>query len=266
MGAWKNLAKGVLLKAVHPIQTTKNLLNVGQKTVVLTGVGYVGWQKLTTDKSVARIVSEVAIGEDAVNTVVGVADDISDLKNDAGETLGKVNNTLDGMDHSVNGVKKFFAGLSSGNGGSMLGDFFSNLTSGKVSGLGIAGLIGAALLAFGRFGWFGKIAGALLGMFIIGNNFDLKRVMGGDVAQEAKMNPAAAGTPYSKATVYSPKDDLNRVFIKGWDASGKDYPAVELTREQYDNLVEEGYSAIQIYQGMSEVRKQEDNRGTAVSR
>lgn len=266
MGVWKDLAKGVLLKVVHPVQTTKNLLNVGQKTVVLTGVGYVGWQKLTTDKSVARIVSEAAIGEDAVRTVVGVADDISDLKNDAGETLGKVNNALDGMDHSVNGVKKFFAGLSSGNGGNMLGDFFSNLTSGKVSGLGIAGLIGAALLAFGRFGWFGKIAGALLGMFIIGNNFDFKHVMGGNAAQETKTNHSAVDLPYSKATVYTPKDDLNRVFIKGWDAGGKDYPAVELTREQYDSLVKEGYSAIQIYQGMSEMRKQEESRGTVVSR
>lgn len=266
MGAWKNLAKGILLKAVHPVQTTKSLLNVGQKTMVLTGVGYIGWQKLATDKSVVRIVSEAAIGEDAVKTVVGVADDISDLKQDAGATLGKVNDTLDGMDHSVNGVKKFFTGLFSGNGGNMLGDFFSNLGSGKVSGLGIAGLIGAALLTFGRFGWFGKIAGALLGMFIIGNNFDFKRVMGGNAVRETNPDNTAASLPCSRATVYSPKDDLNRVFIKGWDASGKDYPAVELTREQYDNLVGEGYSAIQIYQGMSEMRKQEENRGTVVSR
>ena len=33
-----------------------------------------------------------------------------------------------------------------------------------------AGLIAAALLVFGRFGWLGKIAGAFLAMMLIGNN------------------------------------------------------------------------------------------------
>ena len=39
-----------------------------------------------------------------------------------------------------------------------------------VSGLSIAGLVAAAFLIFGRFGWLGKIAGAFLGMMLIGNN------------------------------------------------------------------------------------------------
>ena len=52
----------------------------------------------------------------------------------------------------------------------MFGNFFRNLGSGNVSGLSIAGLIAAAFLIFGRFGWLGKIAGAFLGMMLIGNN------------------------------------------------------------------------------------------------
>lgn len=39
-----------------------------------------------------------------------------------------------------------------------------------MSGLSIAGLVAAAFLIFGRFGWLGKIAGAFLGMMLIGNN------------------------------------------------------------------------------------------------
>lgn len=52
----------------------------------------------------------------------------------------------------------------------MIGNFFGNLGRGNVSGLSIAGLVAAAFLVFGRFGWLGKIAGALLGMMLIGNN------------------------------------------------------------------------------------------------
>ena len=52
----------------------------------------------------------------------------------------------------------------------MFGNFFRNLGSGNVSGLSIAGLVAAAFLIFGRFGWLGKIAGAFLGMMLIGNN------------------------------------------------------------------------------------------------
>ena len=47
---------------------------------------------------------------------------------------------------------------------------FSNIGKGNVSGLSVVGLVAAAFMVFGRFGWLGKIAGALLGMMIIGNN------------------------------------------------------------------------------------------------
>jgi hypothetical protein len=52
----------------------------------------------------------------------------------------------------------------------MFGNFFNNLSSGKVSGLGIGGLIAAGYLMFGRSGLLGKIGGALLAMMMISSN------------------------------------------------------------------------------------------------
>jgi hypothetical protein len=48
-----------------------------------------------------------------------------------------------------------------------------------VSGLSLAGLVLSALLVFGRFGWLGKIAGAVLGMMMIGNNANMSQVLSG---------------------------------------------------------------------------------------
>lgn len=36
--------------------------------------------------------------------------------------------------------------------------------------MSLLGLVASSLLVFGRFGWLGKIAGAVLGMMLIGNN------------------------------------------------------------------------------------------------
>lgn len=62
----------------------------------------------------------------------------------------------------------------------MFGNFFGNLAKGNVSGLSIAGLVAAAFLTFGRFGWLGKIAGAMLGMMLIGNNSNMQNMLGGN--------------------------------------------------------------------------------------
>lgn len=59
----------------------------------------------------------------------------------------------------------------------MLSGFLRNLGGGNVSGLNIAGLIAAAYLVFGRFGWLGKIAGLFLGMMLIGNNAGVVRTV-----------------------------------------------------------------------------------------
>lgn len=263
MGFWRTLAKVATFPVVHPQRTLKGALTAAKTSAVALPVGYLGWEKLTTDKSLARIVGEATMGKDTVDTVNNVAGDMKSLRTSAETAIDKVNTTLSDVDSQWGGVKKFFQGLFGGHGGNMLGDFFSNLGSGKVSGLGIAGLIGAALLVFGRFGWFGKIAGALLGMFVIGNNFDFKRIIGG---QTAPAQTVGTETPYARASVYSPKDDPQKVFVKAWGAEGKDYPAIPLSREQYDSLVQEGYTPVQIYHGLVQMRQEEEKKSTGLTR
>ena len=57
---------------------------------------------------------------------------------------------------------------------------------GKVSGLRLAGLVAAAYLIFGRFGWLGKIAGTMLGMMLVGNNANLNQMVGSGGAGERR--------------------------------------------------------------------------------
>lgn len=167
----KSMGKAVL----HPSQT---LRGAGQavKTATIGGaVGYVGWEKLTTDKSVVRIVSDAVIGEPATNTLAETADGVRELTGKAGEAVSSVSGAVTGIDNKLNGVSNFLRQASGGGVMDMFGNFFRNLGSGNVSGLGIAGLVAAAFLIFGRFGWLGKIAGAFLGMMLIGNNAGVLR-------------------------------------------------------------------------------------------
>jgi hypothetical protein len=167
--------------ALHPQRT---LVGAGQavKTAAVGGaVGYVGWEKLTTDKSVARIVSDAVIGKEATDTIAGTADDVRELKDKAGEAVDAVNTASENVGGLTSGIGNFFRSMTGGTGGDMFTNFFSNIGKGNVSGLSIMGLVAAAFMVFGRFGWMSKIAGALLGMMIIGNN-----------AQIAKNNTAVA--------------------------------------------------------------------------
>lgn len=137
--------------------------------------GYVGWEKLTTDKSVVRIVSDAVVGESVTNAIAGTADDVRELKGKAGEAVDAVSGAVAGIDSKLDGVSNFLRGASGGGLLDMFGNFFRNLGQGNVSGLNIAGLVAAAFLIFGRFGWLGKIAGAFLGMMLIGNNAGIFR-------------------------------------------------------------------------------------------
>lgn len=158
----KSMGNAVL----HPSQT---LRGAGQavKTATLGGaVGYVGWKKLTTDESVVRIVSDAVIGKPATNALANTADGVRELTGKAGEAVGAVS----GINLKLDGVSNFLRETTNGGGMNLFGNFFRNLGQGNVSGLSIAGLVAAAFLIFGRFGWLGKIAGAFLGMMLIGNN------------------------------------------------------------------------------------------------
>ena len=185
----KSMGKAVL----HPSQT---LRGAGQavKTATIGGaVGYVGWEKLTTDKSVVRIVSDAVIGELATNTLAETADGVRELTGKAGEAVSSVSGAVTGIDNKLNGVSNFLRQASGGGVMDMFGNFFRNLGSGNVSGLSIAGLVAAAFLIFGRFGWLGKIAGAFLGMMLIGNNAGVFRTPETENVQRTRTPDFSAG-------------------------------------------------------------------------
>lgn len=71
----KSVGKAILT----PSQT---LRGAGQavKTATIGGaVGYVGWEKLTSDKSVVRIVSDAVVGESVTDAIAGTADNVLSL-------------------------------------------------------------------------------------------------------------------------------------------------------------------------------------------
>lgn len=189
MGFWSTLLKngakaggravGATGKSIggavlHPSQTLRGAGSALKTATVGAAAGYVGWEKLTTDKSVVRIVSDAVIGEDATNAIGSTAraatDTVSTLTDKAEQTFENVNRATSDLSSTLDGASNFLGSVSNGNGGNMLGNFFSNLANGRVSGLSIAGLIAGAFLVFGRFGWLGKIAGAFLTMMLIGSN------------------------------------------------------------------------------------------------
>lgn len=137
-------------------------------------MGYLAWEKLVDDKPIVRAAADLLVGEEAVDKGLEMAGNatnkIADAVDKAGESLQEVSQSVSSMGASWGGVGTFLRNMTGGNGMDMLGNFFGNLGKGNVSGLSIFGLLASAMLVFGRFGWLGKIAGALLGMMLIGNN------------------------------------------------------------------------------------------------
>lgn len=190
LGATKNAtkatARSVGSSVIHPTQTLQGAGKAVKTATVGGAVGYVGWEKLTTDKSVTRIVSDAVIGEEATDTIAETANDVKELKNKAGEAVESVNNAMGDINSKWSGMSKFFRNIFSGNGLDMFGSFFSNLGKGKVSGLSLTGLVAAAYLIFGRFGWLGKIAGTMLGMMLVGNNAHVSQALGGGTSSHGR--------------------------------------------------------------------------------
>jgi len=160
-----------------------------KQTAIAGAAGYAGWQYLANDQplidSAGDMVSKAAdvtfgekrvdkateIATDTVNAVGDTFSAVGDKLDSATETLSGAADTVKETTNALSGISNFFQGLTSGNGLGMIGNFFKNLACGNVGGLGIAGLIGAAILCFGRFGFLGKMLGGLLAMMVIGNNF-----------------------------------------------------------------------------------------------
>lgn len=165
--------------ALHPQQTLKGA-GTAAKTVAVGGaMGYVGWQKLTTDESVVGIVSDALIGKENTqaisDTVHGATEGLRDLKESVTTMTESVSGTMGGVSTQMNGISSFLGNVTSGEGGNMLSNFFGNLVHGNVSGLSMMGLALSAFLMFGRFGWMGKLASAMMAMMIIGNNSALRQ-------------------------------------------------------------------------------------------
>lgn len=245
MGKWKTLARVVTYPLIHPGTTARTTLNIGKSTAVMAGAGYVGWEMLTKDKSLVRVVGDTVIGEDNVDAVVEKAKGVSEFTEHAGEKLSEVTDAITHASGAVtqlqtgmNGVSNFFGNILHGNGGTMFGNFFSNLTSGKVGGLGLFGLIAGALLAFGRFGWLGKIAGALMMMFTIGNNAQ---------RQVQQQQPVSQRSAYAQASVYPHTQEAGKLFVKAWDKDGRDYPALEISKHDYYRLKDQGHTPVSVY-------------------
>ena len=217
----KATAKTVGHSVLHPQQTIKGM-GTATKTAAIGGAtGYVAWEKLTTDKSVARIVGDAVVGSDTIDSVgekvEGVGNAVSNFGETASNAMNGVSEAVNGANNNLNGISNFLGSMTNGNGGNMFSNFFSNLFSGNVSGMSMLGLVASAFLIFGRFGWMGKIAGALLGMMMIGNNATLQQTMGGGMAQQKPQAPAPdpqralaqAQTPQTPQplVVYAPEEE-----------------------------------------------------------
>ena len=220
-GGAKATVKTVGHSVLHPQQTIKGMGTATKTAAVGAATGYVAWEKLTTDKSVARIVGDAVVGSDTIDSVgekvEGVGNAVNNLTDTASNAMDSVSNALGGANNNLNGISNFLGSMTNGNGGNMFSNFFSNLFSGNVSGMSMLGLFASAFLIFGRFGWMGKIAGVLLGMLMIGNNATLQQTIGGGVAQQKPQTPATdpqkalaqAQTPPAQqpVVVYAPEEE-----------------------------------------------------------
>lgn len=197
----KWLGKGVKVTAettgkaaLHPQQTLKGAGSAVKTAAVGGALGYVGWQKLTTDESVVGIVSDALIGKENTeaisDTVSRTTNGIRELKDSVSSMTESVSGTMGNVNSQMNGISSFIGQVTSGEGGNMLGNFLDNLTRGNVSGMSVMGLVLSAFLLFGRFGWMGKIAGAVLGMMMIGSNSQKRAQPQPVVAQPPSQTPA----------------------------------------------------------------------------
>lgn len=180
--------------AVHPTQALKGAGSAMKTAAVGSAAGYVAWQNLVNDKSMVEIASDVVVGKDTTEKISEAVEDVKGLKNKAGEAVDAVNGAMGDINSKWSGMSNFFRGIFGGNGLEMFGNFFKNLGKGNVSGLSLAGLVTAAFLTFGRFGWLGKIAGSMLGMMLIGNNSNIKNIVSGDGGQGRNVNEAETTT------------------------------------------------------------------------
>lgn len=127
---------------------------------------------LIGEERVDKIQDKIQDVKDGVETVkdkaVGIYDNVtekgaevvSDIKQTVAPVASSaVSSFTEGAGNAKDAISSIMGGESSMN---RIGNFFSNLVNGNVSGLGIAGLVAGAMLLFGRSGLMGKISGLLM--------------------------------------------------------------------------------------------------------
>lgn len=163
---------------IHPQRTLTGLGKATKTAVIGGGMGYLAWENIVNDKPIVRTAADVLVGEETVDKGLEVVDKASDKMENMVEKVGEniesisssVSSSASGISGAWSGIGSFLGNMLGGNGTNMLGDFFGNIGKGNVSGLSMLGLVASSLLVFGRFGWLGKIAGALMGMMLISSN------------------------------------------------------------------------------------------------
>ncbi len=157
-----------------------------RKTAAVVGITtYAGWKRLGTNDSMGTAVGktlrdgvdgsgdfahDVVNGFTGKNTVEEVKDTTKTVLDGLKDTDSETKGILGTLGDTLQGISKFLGNMFGGEGMGMFSNFFNNLGSGKVSGLGIGALIASAYMIFGRTGLLGKIGGALMAMMMIGNN------------------------------------------------------------------------------------------------
>ena len=169
------IAQTVAKPAVYAARNPKT-------AIIAPGIAYAGWKALVDRQPV--IDSAKQYGKKILDVAIGVenSNELTDDLGKAKETLTDVKDTvtegkglLSSLNESLGGIKSFISNITGGEGLNMFGNFFKNIFNGNVSSMSFIGLLAAGMLTFGRFGWLGKIAGALLGMTMIGNNYIVRQ-------------------------------------------------------------------------------------------
>ena len=170
------------------------------KTTVAAGVAsFAGWRMLdhpeeSAGTAVGKTVRSGVDGSgdflhDAVNgftgeeTVEEVKGTTTSVVNDLKETVAESKNVLGSLGNTLQGLGASLGNLL-GSGINMISNLFGNLSNGRISGLGIGGLIAASYMMFGRTGLLGKIGGALLATLIGGTSCQQTQTVGQETSQQ----------------------------------------------------------------------------------
>ena len=166
-------------------------------TAAVTAMGAGGVRYLITGQGILGQAKDMFFGKpdsDASETDERGNSAVSMVTNTSGQASETSEKSL--LDEGVEMISNFLGGGSGANSfWQMIQNFGSNLFSGKMSGMSMAGLVLSGLLIFGRGGLLGKIAGALLAMMIVAMNSDNKvqQQTGGRAVRPAQEANRAAG-------------------------------------------------------------------------